>query len=196
MPGVEEIRARLDRYAGFLRAGPSNARLLGEVADLHIKLGEIEQARRMIDQVLAAHPDDPGLRFRLATAAIASAQPDDAIAILQTLIGAGVTDPAIHYNLAYALMLSGRIEEARDALLQIADTVPPLPQARLLLARVFHHLGDTAQGIAHIQRYLETTPDDPEALGVLALLQLDSESPNEAKAAAEKGAYMCETRHP
>lgn len=180
-----ETRLRLDRYSGFLQQDPANPNLIGEVAELHLQLGEPLEARRLLEQGLARHPAEPGLRFRLATVGLATGTPEESVALLTGLLAESPNNNVIRYNLGYAFMLARQFAEARDILSQIPENSADAPAAPVLLARALHHLGELDAGTDVMQRYLATHPQHAEAAGVLALLSLDNENVAEAKKWAE-----------
>jgi len=182
---AQELRSRLDRYYGFLKQDRSNPNLITEVADLHLQLGEFLQARQVLENALSQWPDHAALKSRLATAAIASNQAGEAISLLQELMRGGTDNPVIRYNLAYALMLTSRFAEAKDLLIPIANSTEA-PEAPLLLAQALHHLGEMEEAIKQVQAYLASAPNDANALGLLALLNLDVDDSVASKEAAEK----------
>jgi len=190
---VEKLRSQLDRYYGFLEQDQSNPSLRGEVADLHLRLGEFAEARGILEEALSRWPEDAGLKSSLASVAIAESRPDEAIAILQGLRQTGADHPVVRYNLAYAMMLARRFAEAKDLLMTTLDHARDAPQAPLLLARALHHLGEVDEAIKHTKVFLARHPEDPEALGVLALLSLDSDDDAVAKEAAEKALSLNST---
>ncbi len=181
---AEELRARLQRYCGFLKGDPANPSLALEVAELHTRLGEFAQAESVLVTALANRPADARLRSQLATTHIAANRPDEAIELLQSLLASGEQAPALRYNLAYALLLARRPQEARDQLLAAVDRPEAPTQARLLLARALHHCGDLEGAEEQIVAYLKDRPEDAEALGVAALIHLDASQPDRARAAA------------
>ena len=190
----EEIRSQLARYQSFLKQDASNTNLIGEVSDLHLKLGECGQARKILEDGLSTSPNAPALLSRLALVAIASNNIDEAITILQKLTQTGTDNSIIRYNLAYAFMLQGRAAEARDLLLAIVNPdenqaqieLRAVPEARLLLARAHHFLGEMDDAIKQAKLHLAAHPQDPEALGILALLNLDNNDLEAAKEIAEQ----------
>ena len=182
---AQALRSQLDRYYGFLKQDQSNPNLRGEVADLHLRLGEFAEAHKVLEEALARWPDDAGLKSRLATVAIAQNKPAEAIELLQALRQTGADHPAVRYNLAYAMMLTERYAEAKELLLTTLGFARDVPQAALLLARALHHLGEMDEAIKHAKSYVTAHPDDPEGHGVLALLGLDSEDEALAKDAGE-----------
>lgn len=184
---TQKLRSQLDRYYGFLKQDQANPGLRGEVADLHLRLGELTEARKVLEEALSRWPEDPGLKSRLASVSIAQNKPDEAIALLQGLQQSGADHPIVRYNLAYAMMFTGRYAEAKELLLTIVADAPQIvPQASLLLARALHHLGEVEEAIKHTQYFLTSNPDHAEGLGVLALLGLDSDDSVVAKESAEK----------
>ena len=126
---AEELRARLQRYCGFLKSDPANPSLALEVAELHTRLGEFAQAESVLATALTNRPADMRLRSQLATTHIAANRPDEAIEILQSLLASGEQSPALRYNLAYALLLARRPQEARDQL-RVAVDHPEAPATR------------------------------------------------------------------
>jgi tetratricopeptide (TPR) repeat protein len=138
------------------------------------------------ENALARWPSHPAQLSRLANVAMANGEPDLAIRLLNGLLESGQNDPVVHYSVAYAYLYVGQADKVKQELLKIADVTEKLPQALLLLARAQHYLGEMDEAIKNARAYLEKNPDDPEALGVLALLNPDSEHTDEARAAAEK----------
>jgi len=183
---AQALRSQLDRYYGFLKQDESNPGLRGEVADLHLRLGEFAEARKILEEALSRWPDDAGLKSRLASVAIAQNKPDEAIELLQNLRQTGSDHPVVRYNLAYAMMLAERFAEAKDLLLTTLGFPQDVPDATLLLARALHHLGEVEEAIKHARSYVTAHPNDPEGHGVLALLGLDAEDSALAKEAGQK----------
>lgn len=182
---VQALRSQLDRYYGFLAQDQSNPRLRGQLADLHARLGELDEARKVLEEGICQWPDEAELKSRLASVAIAQNRPEEAIALLQGLQRNGADHPAIRYNLAYALLLLGRFGDTRDLLVTILDS-PDVPKTPVLLARALHHLGKIEEAIQHLRPYLASHADDAEAVGLYALLNYDGGHSAVAKEAAEK----------
>lgn len=180
------LRAQLERYQSFLARDPDNTALLGQVADLQIRLGDLEDAQILLDEALDRQPDDAGLKYRLASIALTRSDGETAAHILRELLAAGVDAPGIRYNLAYAELMSGRPIEAKAQLERIGDSVDEAPDTPLLLARVLHHLGDLEGAMHQARDYLQRQPQSAEALGVMALLNLDADQEDEARNWAEQ----------
>ncbi len=183
---VEDLRAQLARFRGFLQQDPDNFKLTDQVADLHLRLGEIPQARALLEQALMRWPSHPVLVFRRAKVALASDESSLAVQLLKGLAASDNKDPVVCYDLAYAYLQNGQAAEAKRELLDITDSTESIPQIDLLLARAAHHLGDVQAALKHARTYTEKCPNDSEGLGVLALLHLDAGHNPPARAAAEK----------
>jgi len=185
-PNPAEIRPQLERYLEFLKQDPKNPRIVAQVADLYLQLGEFSEARQCLETALTEDPNDAVLRFRLASVAIASGQPAQAIALLTALRAEMPDNAVMGYNLGYALMSAQRYAEACDILKAIPANTADAPATPLLLARCLHQLGEMDAAMAQTQLFLNTHPDSIEALGVLALLQLDTGNTAGAKETAEQ----------
>lgn len=179
------LRTQLERYQDFLRQDPTNPQLISQVAELYLRLGEIDDAQHLLSEALGKQPKDIGLRFQLATVALARKDTDRAIELLSDLIREGIDNPALRYNLAYGFVLAGRYTEAKENLQPIVVSSES-PKAPVLLARVLHQIGELDEGIKLISNYIERNPNDSEAQGILALLYLDNEDTEHAKQAAQK----------
>jgi len=189
---IDELRSRLRRYQGFLQQDPSNIKLISDVADLHLQLGEFEQARGLLEKALTQWPSQPSLLSGLASVAMADGEPDVAIRLLNNILEMEQDNPVIYYNLAYAYLYSDQPDNAKQALVKIKDSKSVFPQIPLLLARAQHHLGEMDEAIEHAQEYLNDHPDDPDAFGVLALLYFDLENKAQAQLMAEKALSLDE----
>lgn len=176
MSMIETVKEELDKKQQYLKLDPENERLIVDVADLHVKLGEFERANTLLESALVKNPKSIALQYSLATSAIANSEAEKAISILQDILSAGNFDPAFHYNIGYAYLLMGKPAEAREHLESIQEHVDQIPSLFLLLARTYHHLGDLNNAEISVRKYLDRYPEDAEALGLMALLELDSES--------------------
>jgi tetratricopeptide (TPR) repeat protein len=155
------------------------------VASVHLRLGHFPEARSVLNTVLARHPSDPALLSTLASVAMASGAPTEAVDILQDLIQSGNDHPINRYNLAYAFLYVQRFSEAKEMLAPILAN-PQTPDAPVLMARCLHHLGQLDEAIPLLKEFVAKNPQHGDAQGVLALMQLDSSNGEEALAAAEK----------
>ncbi|MCB8819111.1 thioredoxin [Microvirga rosea] len=130
---TEEIMAEADRlaaegdaagaaelYAGILTQDPTHAPALAALAKLHVELGDIEGAKRLLDMAPADKANDPaiaGARAALELAEQAGSLGD--AAELERRVQADPLDHQARFDLAIALNARGKREEAVDQLLEI-----------------------------------------------------------------------------
>lgn len=167
---------RLERLLSFHAADPDNVMLARDCIALYLELGDIDAARVLIDDALARHPDDNPLLFQLATMEIASHNPARARDVLRGLLDSGIDNGGVRYNLAFALALLHEFPAALAVLTRDWDGVcREAPRAPLLKAKVLHHLNEVEAAIETLAVFLNFHPDDAEARGDLALLQIDAD---------------------
>jgi putative thioredoxin len=130
---ADEILAEADRlaaegdaggaaelYAAVLSQDPENAPALAALAKLHVELGDLEGARRLLDAAPAAKAKDPailGARAAIELAEQAGSLGD--IAELQRTVETHPLDHQARFDLAIALNARNRREEAANHLLEI-----------------------------------------------------------------------------
>lgn len=130
---AEELLAEADRlaaegdvggaaelYAAILSQDPENAQALAALAKLHIELGDLEGAKRLLDAAPAAKAQDPailGARAAIELAEQAGSLGD--ITDLQRKVEANPLDHQARFDLAIALNARNRREEAANHLLEI-----------------------------------------------------------------------------
>jgi tetratricopeptide (TPR) repeat protein len=91
-------------------------------------------------------------------------------AVLQ-LTEAARTVAVARYWLGAELLALGRDDEALDALgsfVRDEPDLPPVPKARVMMARVYAARGDEARAVDEIERALAANPNEPSANGVMA----------------------------
>jgi tetratricopeptide (TPR) repeat protein len=187
----QEVEIRLARLLEYLKHDSDNLKLIGEIADLQLQIGLFEYARTLLQGALAKHPGNAGLQFRLATIAMASGDVNDAIARFRSLQDSGIKSDVLNYNFAYSLMLDHQFDAAKELLLPLVNEAKEsVPHATALLARCYHHLGMLDESISIAESFLQSHPDNTEILGIMALLNLDAEHLDSAKAYAQKAADL------
>ncbi|MGO4572031.1 thioredoxin [Microvirga sp. 2TAF3] len=107
-------------YAAVLTQDPAHAQALAALAKLHVELGDIEGAKRLLDMVPADKANDPaivGARAAVELAEQAGTLGD--ISELQHRVQVNPLDHQARFDLAVALNGRGKREEAADQLLEI-----------------------------------------------------------------------------
>ena len=107
-------------YAGVLAADSANVAAIAGLARAHVKLGTLEQAKRMLAMVPDAKRNDPAVAA--AQAAVDLAEQAKAVGPLDDLEAKVNANPADHqarFDLAVALNAAGKKSEAAQHLLDI-----------------------------------------------------------------------------
>lgn len=190
------LQHQLDRYLAYLQKDSQNIRLLSDVADLYLRMGEFAKAQTFIEKGMQIDPLDPFLLFHQSTVLLSTDQPVQAIEQLNKLLEMGVDNNSVRYNLAYAYFLTMNMESAKATLTPLINAEHnDVPQADLLMARIEHHLGNVNDAFISARIALDKNPNDAQTLGVLALLELDTEKFDEAKKYAQAAVEHDEYNH-
>lgn len=126
------------------------------------------RATRMLQQTIAANPDDqstPASYLALANLAFADGHPDQAVASYQRLLQLFPRLPIkaeAYFNLAKAYMLLGDNGRARESLYKVADSAPGHalePMAYLYLGHLHLEEGEAAKAIKPLARAVALATD-------------------------------------
>jgi putative thioredoxin len=112
--------AAAELYAAVLAQEPENVTALAAMAKLHVDVGDLEGAKRLLDAAPADKATDPAILG--ARAAIELAEQAESLGDLTDLtrkVEANGLDHQARFDLAVALNARGRREEALDQLLEI-----------------------------------------------------------------------------
>ncbi len=147
-------------WAGFLRS-------LAE----HLNADNDRLAAIRVYAILAAeYPADPGPRARQAELWLDVGRPDHAAAAALEGLKSSPDHTALNFALGQALYTQGRLEDAVAPLRKANVDPPPDPQARLLLGRCFLLLKRADEARPLLEKFLENSPENPDALTSLALV--------------------------
>jgi tetratricopeptide (TPR) repeat protein len=185
-PSVDEVRQRLQRHEHYLSMDPNNRRLLADVIDMHLLLGQAEQAQQTVTTALQAFPDDSYFRFRQSHVWIAQERWEDAAALLSTL-EAVLIDPAVAHNLAYVWFRLGRYDRAKETLAPLVQDGTAAADSVVLYLRSLHHLREIREALRVAELHLPTLTD-PQFLGTTALLYLDDGQLDAARRLSQQAA--------
>ncbi|MBF9233004.1 thioredoxin [Microvirga alba] len=112
--------AAAELYAAVLAQEPENVTALAAMAKLHVDVGDLEGAKRLLDATPAAKANDPAILG--ARAAIELAEQAESLGDVADLVRKVEANPLDHqarFDLAVALNARGKREEALDQLLEI-----------------------------------------------------------------------------
>jgi putative thioredoxin len=166
--GLEEAKAAAEAgetelagelFQEVLAEDPTNPEAIGGLARCLLSLGELDQAKQVLDQApkeQASHIAVTGARSALALAEEAGHLGDPAT--LQARLEADPLDHEARYRLATLLFLRDQVETAMDHLLQIVrrDRTWNEDQARKQLVKFFEALGPKHPATLKGRRMLST----------------------------------------
>lgn len=147
-----DFQAASNIYAQILKQQPGEATAIGGLARCFVALGQLDQARdilQSVDDTVGKHPDVEGARAALALAEQAADTGDTAA--LERDLAADPNDHQARYDIAMAHYAAGRNEDAIDGLLEVVrrDRQWNDDGARAQLLKIFEALGPTdAQTVA------------------------------------------------
>jgi tetratricopeptide (TPR) repeat protein len=182
MQGV--ANGRLSRLLRFLEVDPLNVALANDTASAALDARRPDVARGVLERFEAQAALPPSLLNVKALAALAEERFADAAETLEALQTTNPEDPALRFNLAWARTMTGAHQAAADLI--GTDVVAASPRAAALKVQALHHLGDLGAALAWGAECLEALPDDRDLLAALAVVALDADQPELARAYAER----------
>ncbi|HEY8503562.1 MAG TPA: tetratricopeptide repeat protein [Gemmataceae bacterium] len=177
---AEEAAAHLERLCA---ESPDPELLLG-LARCRRSTGRVDEARRLLDEVLAARPDDPEALRERGKLALQTGRAVEAERWLRTAVAQAPYDREANYTLYLCLLRQGREEEAartletveriRTDFQRVSDLFRRLAASprdaslRCELGVILLRNGQARQGIHWLRSALQIDPHHPEALRALA----------------------------
>ncbi len=141
--------------------GP-NPMAWGILGTAHLRRGELEEARRDLDEALRLKADMPQTHNNLGNLLYREGDVDGAIAHYREAVRLAPEHHSAHNNLGSVLYTAGRLDEA-SAELEEALRLRATPEAHNNLATVLDALGRPEQAIRHYQEALRKRPGDAAA---------------------------------
>ncbi len=154
--------------------GQRDPAVLMGLAQCRWELGDEDQARKLLDGLLASHPDDPALLTELGRMALQMGRTEEAEARLEEAVRLDPISHAAHWALYECLEKQGRKAEAEehharadqikadlDRMQQLTRQLqrePRDPAPRAEIAALFLRLGEPKEAVAWYNRALELDP--------------------------------------
>jgi tetratricopeptide (TPR) repeat protein len=164
-----DMEGALEAADKALEADPEDVRARLRRAELLIDLGFrdkdealIAEAKEIIDQVVAADPNQSDAAFVRGKLELAKGEHQKAVATLATVVENRPEWSQAHFVYGSALLLTGDIQRARAELSRSLELSASAPQARRLLTKVHSELGEHEYAIEHGRKYLTRFPEDDE----------------------------------
>jgi predicted TPR repeat methyltransferase len=158
----------VEAYQSALRLKPDHAVAHYNLANTLRQMGRLDEAVSCFREALRCRPDYPDARNNLATTLTAQGRFDEAIEMLLGAVAADSAQPEYHYNLGIALARRGDADQALGAYRTAIRLREKYDQAWESLGRTLHRMGRPDEAAATYKQWLESDPDNPIALHMLA----------------------------
>ncbi len=113
---LEALDAAIEQFELELEADPTNANAAYELGEIYRESGEMDKARSLFEQAVAAYPGFEQAQIALGGVLTSLGQPGLALAHLRTAIAINGRNEVSHYRLAQAHRALGETDEVRKAL--------------------------------------------------------------------------------
>ncbi len=154
-------------YAEAVALCPSDHELLGQCLALLLEAGATEEALKVLDGQVKAHPEDFEMQLIYAELLSKSNRRDEAVQVYEKFLADGCSNLAVLRNLI-ALYLD--VDEVDKALAACDAFVQdePTPLVDRWRGQLYSRAGRHDEAIAVMQRLCDAEPDDPQARNDLA----------------------------
>jgi len=184
---LEEARSQAESARDLAQGGGSaEVAIWRTLAEVYQDLsqgdpGLQEEARRALERVVEAEPDDLESSLTLGQIYLNDRQPARAAEIFGRVAERTAANRFVYSLLAEALMRSGRLAEAEDVLAQLLALDPSARQVRLGLAGLESERGDHAAALRTLREGPKGLRQQSDVQRRMALELLMSGSPDEAR---------------
>ncbi|MEM9101492.1 MAG: tetratricopeptide repeat protein [Pseudomonadota bacterium] len=192
-----ETLKKVERFESFLKQDPSNAHLIKDLFKLYLEAKLPEKAYAIFQKHTVVFAQDDGLLFQGASLHMSHGDFAGAVELLQTLHSKHSQEFGIAFNLAYSLFYLRDFLSSQKTLAPFLTGDTATPSVLKLAARNSHFLHEYTTAIHYLDQLLSQTPDDAEALGMQALILLDSteDMPASVVELAEKALAIDPNQH-
>ena len=179
----------LDRFLSETKSDKPEAQTLR--GGILMALERYDEAAKLYEALLAAHPDDKSIRMNAVAAYQQANQPDKAVALLAAAQAKGQLTEAREYRALYVSYINA--DKDKQALAMIDDGIakgviqpgPELAKDYMVLGQKAYYASDLATAIQMYGRAAPMAADGEAALN-LAKVYAEAGKPAEAKAAAQQ----------
>jgi tetratricopeptide (TPR) repeat protein len=173
---VELLRAgklaKAERIAReFLKREPANVSAIRILADIGVKLGQFQDARRLLERCLELAPDFHLARHNYANVLVRLQRLEDADAEAERLLAVEPGNPNFRVLKALVLVRMGRHEEALGIYEEVLGHYPKQARAQMSYGHALKTVGRLDEAIAAYRKCVELSPEVGEAYWSLANLK-------------------------
>jgi len=183
----EMFRETISVLQDFVRRRPEQASAHFRLAQMHMRVGEIEQARASLETVIEIAPNSPSATLLLAELNIRTGRASLAVEPLQDLAERQPT-PITFKLLGQAFLTEKNFEKAADAFREYVALAPTDAEAYHELGTSLVALNRSAEAIKQFRESLSLDPNYVEPLAMLATL--DAQQQRFARAIATVRSQM------
>ena len=180
----------LSQLLKFLESDPNNLQLLGDAAAAALDAGQSPIATRMLEryEAIAALPAD--IANLAGLVALSSHQLEEATRRFEAALAHDPANPEVRFNLAWAR--AGLLDWVGVSALIDSSVVEAAPRSAALKIHAMHHLGEVEDALAWGAEFVERFPDDQSLMGALAVVAIDAEEMDLARAYGERAGEIHE----
>ena len=149
-----ELRARVN-------AGDAGA--LNALALQYVRGGQLDEARRRLDEALRLAPQHAEARSNLGTVLQMQGRLAEAAPHLERAVALAPNDDRVRFNYANGLAAAGRVDEAVSELRRVIALNPDNADAHFNLAMLVGPRGQVDEAIALLRRVIAISPRNSEA---------------------------------
>jgi tetratricopeptide (TPR) repeat protein len=171
---MNEVTERVASLRGYLAVDPGNTQLACDLVDALFAAGDFVGADASIAALPDAAQDAAGVRFRRARCALVLGRYAEAAELLGALIADGHENVALWHDLAFAQLCMRQNRDAAATITAAEARFGADAELAVVAARVALMEGDFARSNAALDTALALAPEHATALGLRALVLLDS----------------------
>jgi predicted Zn-dependent protease len=192
---ADATKEALATYSDIVRrdgSGPKGLAARDRIAAIQMSLGHEDEARKLVEEVLAQSPNDDDALIIRANIALAHDDPTNAIVDLRAALRDQPKSVILHRSLARAYLAQHEPAMAEEALRAAKEGVPDDVSIRIDLAQVMIQTDRSSQAVTLLEETIQKAPDDPQVREALVHAYLA----NHDLAAARKVAEELKTLRP
>ncbi len=161
------FREAITIFQDYARRRPEQPSIHFRLAQLHIRVGEVEQAKSRLATVIELAPNSPSAVLLLSELQINGKEASKAIIPLEELSTRQPT-PLAFELLGKAYLQEQRFSDATRSFNRFVELAPSEPRSHLMLGTSLLGEGKRAEGVRELEKALEMNPVYVEPLAFLA----------------------------
>ena len=162
----------LEAFKNCIRLDGSEAAPMYESAMIYFQNDELDEALFFIESACQIDPDNKWYQQLLATTYLQTGHYPKAISVFKTLLELEPANEDWHFELASAYLLNNQAKNAIKVYDDLEKYIGPYSMLFQQKKRIYNEIGEKANAIKEIEKWVEAEPQNPEALNELAQLYL------------------------